>query len=138
MAQTSHTTIRNARTEAADFCREILRPVSVENVGKKLPGYGFGKLARHLWPKKTPASISYYTGMPDRTARHVTSTDADPGSIFLAKLIDSDQGWRVLQWIMRNSVQPWWLRVLEDFKHGDKRREAERELQAELLDRVPE
>lgn len=95
----------------ANFRREILKIEAVENVGKKLPGYSFGRLCRALWPQKTPASIEYYTGMPERTARHVAADKSDPASAILIKILDSDQGWRALEWIMRRSQQPWWLEV---------------------------
>lgn len=100
-----------ASKPAADFCREILKPASVENVGKKLPGYSFGRLCRFLSPQKTPAFVEYYTGIPERTARHVTADKSDPSSAKLAAIIDSDQGLRAIQWIMRDSRQPWWLEV---------------------------
>ena len=98
-----------AREAAANFGREILPAVAVENVGKKLPGYSFGRMARHLWPQKTPASIEFYTGSPERTARHIAADKSDPSSALLVRVLDSDQGWRALEWIMRDSKQPWWL-----------------------------
>jgi hypothetical protein len=101
---------RNSASEVtASFSREILKPSSVQNVGKKLPGYSFGRLCRALWPQKTPAAIEFYTDMPERTARHVAADKSDPSSINLAQIIDSDQGWRALEWIMRDSKQPWWI-----------------------------
>lgn len=100
-----------ASNPAANFGREILKIEAVENVGKKLPGYSFGKLARALWPQKTPASIEFYTGAPERTARHIAADKSDPGSALLVQILDSDQGWRALAWVMRDSRQPWWLEV---------------------------
>lgn len=102
----------DARNPAASFGHEILRPVAVRNVGKKLPGYSFGRLARHLWPQKTPASIEFYTGAAERTARHLAADKSDPGSELLVRVIDSDQGWRALKWVMRDSAQPWWRELL--------------------------
>jgi hypothetical protein len=101
---------------AANFRREILPPVEVENVGKRLPGYSFGRLCKALWPQKTPSSIEFYTGMPERTARHVAADKSDPHSVALAKIIDSEQGWRALRWIMRGSKQAWWLDVVEAYE----------------------
>lgn len=100
-----------ASEPAATFRREILKPSFVENVGKKLPGYSFGRLCRNLWPQKTPASIEYYTGIPERTARHVAADKSDPASSKLATIIDSDQGLRAIEWIMRHSKEPWWIEV---------------------------
>lgn len=93
----------------ANFRREILKPVPVQNVGKKLPGYSFGRLCRFLSPQKTPAFIEFYTGISERTARHVAADKSDPASARLAEIIDSDQGWKALEWIMRDSKQPWWI-----------------------------
>lgn len=100
-----------ASGDAANFGREILKIESVENVGKKLPGYSFGRLCKHLWSQKTPASIEYYTGIPERTARHIAADKSDPASSKLVVILDSDQGLRALQWIMRDSREPWWLEV---------------------------
>jgi len=108
MGQALRVEREDAREVAANFGREILKPSSVENVGKKLPGYSFGRLARALWPQKTPASIEFYTGCPERTARHIAADKSDPGSILLAQILDSDQGWRALEWILRDSKQSWW------------------------------
>lgn len=96
------------RNSPASFGREILRPTAVQNVGKKLPGYCFGRLAHALWPRKPAAAIEYYTGSPERTSRQHASGKSDPGSAQLVAVIDSDQGWRALEWIMRDSAQPWW------------------------------
>jgi len=69
-------------------------------------------MARALWPQKTPSAIEFYTSSPERTARHIAADKSDPGSALLAQVIDSDQGWRALQWIMRDSKQPWWLETI--------------------------
>jgi hypothetical protein len=126
MGQLSPVVQLHATNLAANFGREILKPSSVENVGKKLPGYSFGRLARALWPQKTPASIEFYTGCPERTARHIAADKSDPGSILLARILDSEQGWRALQWIMRDSKQVWWadtkraVRCAGAFDHASK------------------
>lgn len=116
----------------ANFGREILKIEPVQNVGKKLPGYSFGRLCRALWPQKTPASIEYFTGMPERTARHVAADKSDPGSASLVKIIDSDQGWRALQWIMRDSKQAWWLEVLAARECAGAYEARRKEIQGEL------
>lgn len=112
MGQSVSVARESARNPAANFGREILKIEAVENVGKKLPGYSFGKLSRALWPQKTPASIEFYTGTPERTARHIAADKSDPGSALLVRILDSDQGWRALVWIMRDSRQPWWLELV--------------------------
>jgi len=102
--------VRESASETpANFCREILKIEPVKNCGKKLPGYSFGRLCRALWPQKTPASIEFYTSIPERTARHVAADKSDPASARLVEIIDSDQGWRALEWIMRDSKQSWWI-----------------------------
>ena len=98
-----------ARNPAASFRREILPIASVENCGKKLPGFSFGRMARALWPKKTPSSIEFYTGSPERTARQYASDESEPKASVLVRVLDSDQGWRALEWIMRDSKQSWWI-----------------------------
>ena len=102
-----------ARNPAASFRREILPIASVENCGKKLPGFTFGRLARALWPKKTPSSIEFYTGAPERTARQYAADESEPKASVLVRVLDSDQGWRALEWIMRDSKQSWWLETVQ-------------------------
>lgn len=102
-----------SREVTASFRREILPPVAVDFRGKKLPGFSFARMSQHLWRQKTPASIAYYTTIPERTARDVIQKDRDPGSNPLVEVLDSDQGWRALCWIMRDSKQPWWLQTLQ-------------------------
>lgn len=113
MNQALQVTRPEANKSAANFRREILPLVAVEKVGKRLPGYSFGRLCKSLWPQKTPSSIVFYTGMPERTARHVAADKSDPHSSALAQILDSEQGWRALCWIMRTSKQPWWMQLVE-------------------------
>ena len=112
MGQSLPAVRERASNPAANFGREILGVVAIENVGKKLPGYSFGRMARALWPQKTPSSIEFYTGVAERTARHIAADKSDPGSELLARILDSDQGWKALTWIMRDSSQRWWLETV--------------------------
>ena len=132
MGAVSVAPVAPATETAASFRREILKIEPVKNVGKKLPGYSFGRLCRALWPQKTPASIEYYTGMPERTARHVAAEKSDPGSASLVKIIDSEQGWRALEWIMRDSKQPWWIEVMAARECAGAYEARRKEIQGEL------
>ena len=58
-------------------------------------------------------SIAYYTATPERTASRWMAGCVDPPSRALIALIQSDQGWRVLTHIMRDSKQPWWLATVD-------------------------
>ena len=100
-----------ATNSAASFRREILPLAPVNNCGKKLPGYSFGRLARALWPTKTPSAIELYTAVPERSARQYASDDSEPKASILVRILDSDQGWRALEWIMRDSKQAWWVEI---------------------------
>jgi hypothetical protein len=118
-----------SRNPAATFGREVLKIGPVENCGKKLPGYSFGRMARHLWPQKTPASIEFYTDAPERSARQYAADKSDPGSVLLAQVIDSDQGWRAIEWIMRDSKQKWWKQVKLARKYEEIRTQLEMSLE---------
>lgn len=74
-------------------------------------GRWFVSLSKTVFPAKPVQSIACYTGTPARTASRWVSGDVDPPSRILVKLLRSDQGWRVLAHVMRDSTQPWWLAV---------------------------
>ncbi len=74
---------------------------------KWLPG-----LAKSLWPAKPAAALHFLTNAPERTCYEWVRGKVDPPSRVVIKLLRSDQGWRVLEYIMRDNSQRWWLETV--------------------------
>ena len=93
---------REIASEAvADNCIEL--SVVAESC-KWFPG-----LAKFVAPKKPAPIIAYLTGEPERTCYEWVRGKFDPPSRVIIRLLHSDQGWRVLEYLMRGCKQPWWL-----------------------------
>lgn len=71
----------------------------------------FGKLARKLWAQKTAATLGFLTGRRERQCHRYASGDAEPMASFLADLLRSDEGKRVLDELMRGSNAAWWKQI---------------------------
>ena len=69
----------------------------------------FPGLAKFVSPKKPAPIIAYLTGEPERTCYEWVRGKFDPPSRVIIRLLHSDQGWRVLEYLMRGCKQPWWL-----------------------------
>lgn len=98
--------------------------------GKILPdGEWFPVMALELWREKVAANLQVFfiqggaeSGVSDRTLRSWACGASEPPATRLAFLLRSDDGPRVLAWIMRHDPPRWW----REFQ-GD---------QAALLDRA--
>lgn len=73
----------------------------------------FSGLAKFLSPNKPAAAIHYLTDEPERTCYEWVRGKFDPPSRVVIKLLHTDQGWRVLDYLMRGSREPWWQEVVE-------------------------
>jgi hypothetical protein len=71
----------------------------------------FSGLAKRLWPSKTGASLEFLTGRKERQCYRYASGDAEPMASFLADLLRSEDGQRVLDELMRGSNAAWWKQV---------------------------
>lgn len=69
-------------------------------------------LANTLWPRKPAPILHYLTGAPERTCYEWVRGKVDPPSRALIGLLHSDQGWWILEYIMRGCTQRWWLETL--------------------------
>jgi len=72
----------------------------------------FPALAKFLSPNKPAAAVHYLTSEPERTCYEWVRGKFDPPSRVLLRLLHTDQGWRVLEFIMRGCKQPWWHEVV--------------------------
>ena len=113
-----------ASEAAADNCIEL--SVVAESC-KWFPG-----LAKFVSAKKPAPIIAYLTGEPERTCYEWVRGKFDPPSRVIIRLLHSEQGWRILEYLMRGCKQPWWLLVVEAREFvaaGDAaRREARKQL----------
>lgn len=94
---------------------------------KWLPG-----LANFLWPKKPAATIHFLTDEPERTCYEWVRGKFDPPSRVLVKLLHTDQGWRVLEYLMRGCKQDWWLSLRAAKECAGAYESRRREIQCEL------
>lgn len=72
----------------------------------------FPGLAKFLSANKPAATLRYLTSEPERTCYEWVRGKFDPPSRVLIKLLHTDQGWRVLEYLMRGCKQPWWRDVV--------------------------
>lgn len=94
-----------ATSVAATSCREIASP---DDRGKILPAAGwFARMVRSLWHRKVAAHLHFLLGASERTCRAWASGTEPSASIFVA-LLRSDQGGRVLAFVMAGATAPWW------------------------------
>jgi hypothetical protein len=97
--------IRASNASAAD-CKVFPRPAEIAASCKWFPG-----LANSLWSKKPAATVHYLTDEPERTCYEWVRGKFDPPSRVLVRLLRTDQGWRVLEYLMRGTKEPWWVEV---------------------------
>lgn len=71
---------------------------------KWLPG-----LAKLLSKNKPASTLHYLTGDPERTCYAWVQGKFDPPARSVFKLLHSEVGWLVLEYIMRGCKQPWWI-----------------------------
>ena len=71
----------------------------------------FPGLAKRLSKEKAPAAIHHLTGEAERTCYDWCKGAVDPPARLVIKLLHSEVGWVVLEYLMRGSNQPWWDEV---------------------------
>src|SRR6185312_10364267 len=71
----------------------------------------FPGLAKRLSKDKAPAAIHHLTGEAERTCYDWCKGTVDPPARLIIKLLHSEVGWVVLEYLMRGSNQPWWDEV---------------------------
>lgn len=72
----------------------------------------FTGLAKKLSPTKPAATIRHLTGEPERTCYEWVRGKFDPPSRAVIKLLHTDAGWTVLEYLMRGCTARWWLETV--------------------------
>jgi hypothetical protein len=68
----------------------------------------FKRLSKSLWPSKPAAALHFLTEVSERTCHSYVAGERDPSGDFVAKLLWSSDGGRVISQIMLGCKQPWW------------------------------
>ena len=101
----------SARNPVAASCSEQPKPaIQIASVAGSCKW--FIGLSKKLSPNKPAAAIHHLTGEPERTCYEWVRGKFDPPSRALIKLLHSEVGWIVLEYLMRGCSQPWWQEVL--------------------------
>ena len=103
--------VSDEAAEAANNCAaESRREVSGPNHrGNILPqAEWFALMAREIWRFKVAANVQAHTGYAERTCRSWGSAESEPPARVLALLLRSDDGPRVLEYIMRENPPGWY------------------------------
>lgn len=95
------------------------------------PSKWFPGLAKKLSRDKPAAAISHLTNERERTCYDWCSGAVDPPARAVVKLLHSEVGWVVLQYLMRGCKQPWWIET-EKARRCSAAYERERQVQYEL------
>lgn len=73
----------------------------------------FPGLAKRISKDKPAAAIHHLTDEAERTCYDWCKGAVDPPSRAVIKLLHTDIGWSVLEYLMRGCRQPWWIQVVE-------------------------
>lgn len=90
-----------ANEVAAENCTEL--SIVAESC-KWFPG-----LAKRLYSPKPASSIHYISGEPERSCYAWVEGKYDPPARALIKMLRSDEGWRIYEYLMRGCKQQWWV-----------------------------
>jgi hypothetical protein len=104
MAQSLPIKSDTSRNPVATICTELSL---VAESCKWFPG-----LAKKLWPIKTASAVHHLTREPERSCYAWVEAKNDPPARAIIRLLHTDQGWRCLEYIMRESKQPWWAETV--------------------------
>jgi len=86
----------------------ILEIIATSRNGAKwFPG-----LAKRLSKDKPAAAVHHLTGERERTCYDWCAGATDPPARPVIKLLHSDAGWIVLEYLMRGCTQRWWLETV--------------------------
>jgi len=103
--------MRTSVSVAANEASEVVATSCIELAVVAGTCKWFPGLAKFLAPIKTAAAIHFLTKEPERTCYEWVRGKFDPPSRILIRLLHTDQGWRVLEFIMRGCKEKWWLEV---------------------------
>jgi hypothetical protein len=110
-----NTNVRANEIHATNSVAEIRGELSlVAESCKWFPG-----LAKWLSPTKPATHVHYICGEPERSCYAWVEGKNDPPSRAVIRMLRSDDGWRVFQYIMRGCDQPWWHEVLRAKRCAD-------------------
>ena len=73
----------------------------------------FPGLAKRLSKDKAPAAIHHLTGEAERTCYDWCKGAVDPPARLVIKLLHSEVGWIVLEYLMAGCKQSWWLETVQ-------------------------
>lgn len=103
-----------ARSSASEVVATVRREFSIiesfatsRKGGKWFPG-----LAKRLSKDKPAAAVHHLTSEAERTCYDWCKGAVDPPSRAIIKLLHTDAGWIVLEYLMRGCKAPWWQEVL--------------------------
>lgn len=71
----------------------------------------FPGLAKWLSSTKPANLVHHISGEPERSCYAWVEGKYDPPARTLIKMLRSDDGWRVFEYLMRGCKQPWWIEV---------------------------
>lgn len=103
---------REIASEAVATRRAELSIVELFATSRK-PSMWFPGLAKKLSRDKPAAAVHHLTNERERTCYDWCSGAVDPPARAVIKLLHTEVGWIVLEYLMRGCRQPWWLAVVE-------------------------
>lgn len=89
-------------------------------------------LSKKLSPNKPAAAIHHLTGEPERTCYEWVRGKFDPPSRAIIKLLHSEVGWIVLEYLMRGCKAAWWIDLQRHRQIGCNTERAVSEAQAQF------
>jgi hypothetical protein len=104
MGQSLRITTDNAREVVAASCIQLVR---VAGSCKWFPG-----LAKKLSSNKPAPVVAHLTGEAERTCYEWVRGKFDPPSRTIIKLLHTEAGWLVLEYLMHDCKQSWWLETV--------------------------
>ena len=107
-------TVSVARDSASEAVATVRRDFTViESFASSRKGAKwFPGLAKRLSKDKPAAAVHHLTSEAERTCYDWCKGAVDPPSRALIKLLHSDAGWIVFEYIMRGCKARWWLETL--------------------------
>lgn len=103
--------VRETASEVTATVREEISVVEIvatsRNGAKWFPG-----LAKRLSKDKPAAAVSHLAKERERTCYDWCAGATDPPSRAVIKLLHSDAGWTVLEYLMRGCTARWWLETV--------------------------
>lgn len=101
----------NKASEVVATIRDEISVIAILATSRK-PAKWFPGLAKRISKDKPAAAISHLTGEADRTCYDWCGGAVDPPARAIIKLLHTQVGWVVLEYLMRGCKQPWWLETV--------------------------